>query len=200
MTDMFNPVGQTHQLHSADSVGPSDDPTAYPVEFLNSLTVSGLPPCKLRLKLDMVVMLLRNINPSKGDCNGSRYVVRNISPRLLELEAIGDNANGRRLLVPRILTSADEDFPFHLLRRQFPVRPAFAMTINKAQGQTLGRVGVFLPIPVFSHGQLYVAMSRVGKPSDIVFCISPGTAAKALAETNPGHYTKNVVFREILQN
>jgi ATP-dependent DNA helicase PIF1 len=42
--------------------------------------------------------------------------------------------------------------PFTLRRRQFPVRPTFAMTINKAQGQTLKMVGIFLPKPVFTHG------------------------------------------------
>ena len=35
------------------------------------------------------------------------------------------------------------------------------MTINKALGQTLDRVGIYLPQPVFGHGQLYVARSRV---------------------------------------
>jgi ATP-dependent DNA helicase PIF1 len=55
--------------------------------------------------------------------------------------------------------------PFTLRRRQFPVRLAFAMTINKAQGQTLKMVGIFLPKPVFTHGQLYVAMSRIRCPT-----------------------------------
>jgi ATP-dependent exoDNAse (exonuclease V) alpha subunit len=34
------------------------------------------------------------------------------------------------------------------------------MTINKAQWQTISNVGIFLPDPVFSHSQLYVALSR----------------------------------------
>ena len=58
-------------------------------------------------------------------------------------------------------------FPFTLKRLQFPVRLAYAVTVNKAQGQTFTRVGIYLPDAVFDHGQLFVALSRVGLPSDI---------------------------------
>ena len=77
------------------------------------------------------------------------------------------------MVVPRIpLEPKDSDYPFRWTRRQFPIRPAFAMTINKSQGQTIrGRVGVFLPEPVFSHGQLYVVASRVVHPDNIRFCV-----------------------------
>ncbi|RCN45056.1 hypothetical protein ANCCAN_08921 [Ancylostoma caninum] len=54
----------------------------------------------------------------------------------------------------------DKGVPFRLRRRQFPIRLAFAMTINKAQGQSLNSVGIYLGVDVFSHGQLYVALSR----------------------------------------
>ena len=49
-------------------------------------------------------------------------------------------------------------------RRQFPIRLCFAMTINKAKGQSINNLGVYLPQPVFSHGQFYVALSRAGLP------------------------------------
>ena len=49
------------------------------------------------------------------------------------------------------------------------MRIAFAMTINKVQGQTLERVGIYLPEPCFTHGQLYVAASRVGLPEYLRF-------------------------------
>jgi hypothetical protein len=41
------------------------------------------------------------------------------------------------------------------------------MTINKSQGQTFQRALVVLPTPIFSHGQLYVALSRVGSPDGL---------------------------------
>ena len=84
---------------------------------------------------------------------------------------------------------SDIKLPFELKRRQFPVKLAFCFTINKAQGQTLRNAGVYLPEPVFSHGQLYVALSRVCSPNSI----------KIFTENNINR-TKNVVFKEIFNN
>jgi ATP-dependent exoDNAse (exonuclease V) alpha subunit len=64
------------------------------------------------------------------------------------------------------------DTPFTFKRRQFPVQPTFAMTINKFQGQTLNWVGLYLLTPVFSHGQLYVACSRVTSRKNLKILIS----------------------------
>ena len=72
---------------------------------------------------------------------------------------------GLKVTIPRITPQpSDPRFPFTLRRRQFPVRVAFAMAINKSQGQSLERAGLLLPRPVFSHGQLYVAFLRSGCP------------------------------------
>jgi ATP-dependent DNA helicase PIF1 len=51
---------------------------------------------------------------------------------------------------------------------QFPVTPAYAMLINKAQGQTFSRVGVYLSTNVFLHGQLYVALSQVSNVKNLL--------------------------------
>jgi ATP-dependent DNA helicase PIF1 len=86
--------------------------------------------------------------------------------------------------------------PFTLCRRQFPVRPAFAMTINKAQGQTLKMVGIFLPKPVFTHGQLYVAMSHIGCPEGMKLLVTDGW--EDAHDAPAGVYTRNVVYTEVL--
>ena len=90
---------------------------------------------------------------------------------------------GEDFLIPRI-PFIPENFPIEMKRTQFPVRLSFSMSINKAQGQTLERVGLYLDEPCFSHGQLYVGCSRVGIENRLkILC--------------PDSKTKNVVYQEI---
>ncbi|XP_068631653.1 uncharacterized protein [Battus philenor] len=68
-------IGTMHSFKSIDCVTNEDEATNYPIEFLNSLDVPGLPPHNLRLKVGSVVIMLRNINQPKL-CNGTRLVLR----------------------------------------------------------------------------------------------------------------------------
>ncbi len=81
------------------------------------------------------------------------------------------------------------DFAIKLNRRQFPIQLAFAMTINKAQGQTIKHVGIDLHKPVFTHGQLYVAFSRSTSSNHIKVLLN---------HDSPEKQTPNVVYTEIL--
>ena len=136
-------------------------------------------------------MLLRNMSSQAGLCNGTRLIVKKMYRHVLDCEiATGAESHiGNRVLIPRItLSPSDDILPFTLKRKQFPVRPAFGMTINKAQGQTLKFAAGYLPRPVFSHGQLYVLMSRVGSPDCLTIMVPGGRLVDGTAITD------NVVF------
>lgn len=89
------------------------------------------------------------------------------------------------VFIPRIpIIPTDVPYPFK--RLQFPVKLCFAMTINKSQGQSLLMAGVDLSTPCFSHGQLYVACSRVGASQNLFVLATNGK-------------TTNVVYPQALQ-
>ena len=187
--------GQPCTLTSSDELGNSDDMSRFNTEYLNSLSPAGLPTHRLFLKPGMPLMLLRNLNPKRGLCNGTRLIFNKVHRNyLLECSIVGGDFNNRKILIPRItLKPKDREYSFDWSRRQFPVRVCFAMTINKSQGQTLQNIGVWLNDSCFAHGQLYVAVSRVGSPDRVRFSIRQ-------AHGSPATATRNVVFKEVFRN
>ncbi len=116
------------------AVGISMD-SLYPVEFLNTLQFSGIINHELELKVGVPILLLRNLNQSIGLCNGTRLIVKRLGQHVIEAKIITGNNVSKRVFIPRIIMSpSGTDWPFVLRRRQFPVRVAFAITINKSQG------------------------------------------------------------------
>ncbi|XP_019186536.1 PREDICTED: uncharacterized protein LOC109181238 [Ipomoea nil] len=163
-------------------------------EFLNSLRCSGVPNHCLTLKVGTPIMLLRNIDHSLGLCNGTRLVVTQLGNHVIEAQILCGNNAGTNVLIPRLsLTPSDPRLPFKFQRKQFPVMLSYAMTINKSQGQTLSQVGLLLKKPVFNHGQLYVAVSRVSNPDGLKVLIC-GESRGLLNKT------QNVVYKEIFNN
>ncbi|CAL5421282.1 unnamed protein product [Camellia sinensis] len=186
--------GNTYTYLAADKMAEDDeiDPSItnrYPNEFLNSLDPPGLPAFKVELKVGCPIMLLRNIAPKDGLCNGTRLMVSRCDTRIIEARILTGEKFGNLAFIPRIsLTPSSAEMPFRMTRRQFPVRLAYALTINKSQGQSVKFVGVDLRTPVFSHGQLYVALSRCTS-FDRISIILPNDELDS---------TTNIVYPEVL--
>ncbi len=101
---------------------------------------------------------------------------------------VGPN-QGKKVLIPRIdFIPENKELPFQYKRRQFPLCVCYAMTINKSQGQTISKVGIDLSKEVFTHGQLYVATSRVRS----ALCLRVFMGVEAQGKT------KNIVYHEVL--
>ncbi|KAL0830677.1 hypothetical protein ABMA28_002814 [Loxostege sticticalis] len=183
---ILNAIGGDEVVYySINSILDQGAATTYPVEFLNSLSASGLPAHTITLKVGVPIMLLRNLTPPKL-CNGTRLKVVSLQRNLIEAEILTGCAAGEIVFIPRI-PLIPHNFPFQFKRIQFPVSVCFAMTINKSQGQTLRAAGIDLRTGCFSHGQLYVACSRVTS-SDQLYVLLPDEA----------QLTKNVVYSEVL--
>jgi ATP-dependent DNA helicase PIF1 len=178
--------GEEQMYKSCDSV--QENAHQYPLEFINRLTPSGMPPHRLLLKKHCCIMLLRNLDSVNGHTNGTRYIVNSLQPHLIEATvAYGPHA-GKKLFIPRIpFIPMENTFPFTMKRVQFPVRPGFAITSNKSQGQTLEMVGILLQRQFFSHGQYYVAQSRVGSSQSLQILVDDNS-----------HTADNVVYPEVL--
>ena len=133
-------------------------------------------------------MLLRNIDPIGGLMNGTRLQITEMYDKIIKAKVITGDKVGRIVLIPRLaITPSDNKLPFKMRRRQLPIAVAFAITINKSQGQSLSEVGIFLPRPVFSHGQLYVVISRVTSRKGLKILIVDD-------QGKPQRQTMNVVF------
>jgi ATP-dependent DNA helicase PIF1 len=191
--------GEEKEYLSADTPCKSDEnfdieSDWFTSEFLNDIKCSGVPNHRLKLKVGVPIMLLRNIDQASGLCNGTRLQVNDLGINIITATVIAGKSIGERVLIPRMdLVPSDSGLPFKFERRQFPISLCFAMTINKSQGQSLSKVGLYLPRPVFTHGQLYVAVSRVTTKKGLKMCILDEEGKTCTS-------TINVVYPEVFDN
>jgi ATP-dependent exoDNAse (exonuclease V) alpha subunit len=171
-------------------LGEHDPLLNYPVEYLNEVNCGSLPLAKLELKIGCPVMVLKNLDAANGVCNGSRGILTRYGNRVLEVRLLTGSHAGQTVFIPRVANLPGEDEnAFKFTRRQFPIRVCFSMTINKSQGQSVKFVGLDLRSPAFTHGQFYVAVSRVTSVSNI----------KAIwDEEDREGKSQNVVYSEVL--
>jgi hypothetical protein len=141
-------------------------------EYMASMCQHGVPPATLMLKVGCVLLLTRNLLNSLGLVNGTRAVLLSVTQRTLEVETvppIGSGQAPQRYNLPRITFTLTTPGGLRFLRRQFPVRLAYATTSNKGQGQTVLRVVNDTRDEAFAHGQAYVADSRTTSFANLAF-------------------------------
>ncbi|XP_057517836.1 uncharacterized protein LOC130798754 [Amaranthus tricolor] len=185
---------------SSDSIDKSDGNVgsyndAFSVEFLNTIKCSGVPNHEIRLKIGSPVTLLRNFDQTPGLCNGICLIVNQLGHHIIEATILSRCNKGDKVFIPRIALSPSDSscFPVRLHIRQFPLSLCVAMTMNKSQGQSLKHVGLFLPKPIFSQGQLYIAVSRITSRKGLKVLICD-------KDNNICTSTHNVVYKEVFQN
>lgn len=199
--------GQSFEYMSRDEIlerpNRADQNRVTPIEQAYQRTPQGFPPHILRLKIGAVVILLKNWSLNDGLCNGTRLRVEQCNQNTVRCSIInGPNAGQQYTFCRTMFTPPLNETRLRFNRFQFPFRLAFSMTINKSQGQTFNRVGLLLRTPCFSHGQLYVAVSRVRNFDSLKILIEThdnGIHRQGeLGGYDGGFYTKNVVYQEIL--
>ena len=154
--------GRSIEMHAADTFLNCRQPDMYPPEVVSAMRIPGVPPGKLALKVGARYMIIKNM--MKHVFNGVRCVlVAVVGTRSVFVRLISGPGAGEIVLLPAIvfaITPEQSGLPFSIRRRQLPMIPAFAVTVHKAQGQTLKTVGLFITVCMFTHGQLYTALSR----------------------------------------
>ncbi len=156
--------GECFEMPASDFYVECADPDAFPHDYVESLQMKGAPPWMLQFKIGGRYMCIRNIDPPRGIINGTMLKLIAIGRRYATFKVLtGKSAGSIEILLKSVFSISPEasGLPFTIIRRQFPVIPAYCLTVHKAQGQTMACVGLIFESDPFTHGQLYVALSRV---------------------------------------
>ena len=155
-------------------------------------TPAGLLPAhSVTIKVNSVYRLIRNLSIDRGLVKNTHVVINSLGRRLITVRVLhgmrGVCTESENILIPRISFSSVLPSGHTLLHLQFPLAPAYATTFNSCQGLTLDSVAVDLIRPVFSHGQLYTALSRIRHRSHARVRLPPGQTT-----------TPNVTYKQLL--
>lgn len=150
-------------------------------------------------EIGAVVMLLRNIDLEGRLSNGTRLRVVALLEHVADCEVLTGAHRGTRYLIACVpITIRDTALTRPIARLQFPLRVAYAMTINESQRQTFAKVGFYLNKPCFTHGQLYVVCFKVSRIQDLTVYKEPGTCQGSLSPNAEDMFTPNLVYSTIV--
>jgi ATP-dependent DNA helicase PIF1 len=185
-------------LTSYDSFNEIDDPNGFfkkmiTDEVMNKFNENGKPPHILNLKINDICILLRHVDNEKGLTSNTRVRIVNIYANSIIIQTL-DPQNPITASLCRFIFYLKLPFKKSLKmeRRQFPLRLAYSISMNKSQGQEFQKVGLDITVPSFAHGHLYVSLSRIRNYNNIKFFVNDTN----LIDNIP--ITDNVVYEEIV--
>jgi hypothetical protein len=185
------PSVPTHTLLSTDRyVCGSSSEVQLPPDILNDIEDNGFPSHSIKVKEGCIILLMRNMDVAGGLCNGTRLRIDHIGTRVLRCTILSGIHRGQVALIPKMkLLYNRKGIPF--TRFQFPIKLCYAMTIHKAQGQTFDRVGIDFTGTIFTHGLVYVGMSRCSSMENLRLFLT--------AEQQEQYLLRNIVFTDLLE-
>ena len=158
-------AGDAFLATAFDDMSNNKDLDSYPPEYVAGLTLHGVPPSILNLKLKGRYMIMKNYDGKRGAINGVLSELISFSRHVIQVRLLTGTQEGRIIMLPRCtftVSTENSGLSFQFSRVQFPIIPAYCCTVHKAQGQSLARAGLYIDRDCFAHGQLYTALSRVG--------------------------------------
>ena len=189
-------------VKSVDECMNDDNKKIFDSKQLNKIEASGIPPFCLSLKKNVCIILICNLNVKPRHVNGTQCIIEEIKSHVIKARLL-DGGKHPEIFISKIsIVCSDTDFPTRFKRKQFPILLAYYLTFNRAQGQSLERVGIRLHQSVFTHGLLYIGMSRCGDPM-FVFVYADQSEFQHLIDNGildpTKTYTRNIVFPEIFE-
>jgi hypothetical protein len=148
---------------AVDDLSECKSPDEYPAEYVASLHIHGIPPAHLQLKIGARYMVTRNLNPP-NICNGVLAELMSCTRYNCTMRLLSGPGQGSVVQLPRCsfyVAYEHSGLPFNFRRRQFPISPAYCVTVHKSQGQTLRKIGIVADVDAFAHGLVYVGNSRI---------------------------------------
>ena len=182
----------TEAINSDPDVdSPLPNPDAI-LDYVRYRRPNGMPDYNLAVKVGGVYHLLRNLSIDLGLVKNTRVGVTGTGSKLITIRILQStqtpSTNSGDILLPHITFKERLPSGHTLCHRQFPLAPAYASTFHSCQGLTLDCVGVDLTQDVFTHGQLYTALSRIRHRSDAIVRLPTMECSTTL----------NVTYKELL--
>jgi ATP-dependent DNA helicase PIF1 len=190
---------------SVDEMGEVDDPhdilkNMLTSTVLNDMNATSVPPHILHLKEGDICILQRNLDIENGLTNNTRLRILKLMDSVIKVQTMEDNPVVHFIPRLRFTFRIRYGASFEICRTQFPLTRAYALTFNKCQGQTLQKVMVDLRNPVFAHGFLYVALSRVSYADNIVLYLTDQQLISNPITDGIEPYVLNIVYTDALNN